>query len=156
MNYIKQHWFSIMISAFMSYFLLIFILVVVSPQKDDLNRGFIPCSIAQSDKIISCENSGAMCILNGIIKGNLCYMKVFNIGIYNFITAKQPRPWSNYMFTPELKLQENATKDQDDGLKELLKQKPTLITDIEKVKQKNLELQKKLSLNNSEENDERK
>ena len=144
MNYIKQHWFGISVSVFMAYFLLVFIMVAISPRTDIQNRGFIPCSHEQTEKIINCTKNKALCVIHSAVRGNFCYMKVFNLGLWKFLSGKQSRPWSNYLFAQET--QQNNEKYQEE-INKLLEEDPNLIDGIEDLKEKNRELLKKINKN---------
>jgi len=145
MNYIKQHWFGMGISCFMAYFLLVFIMVAISPQSDGKNRGFLPCSQEQTEKIINCQKNKVLCVLSASVRGNICYMKVLNQGVWNFITGKQSRPWSNYLFEPEIIQNKEQNNDYEAEMQQLLAENPTLLEDMEKIKEKNQELLEKIN-----------
>lgn len=145
MNYIKQHWFGMSISCFMAYFLLIFIMVAISPQNDEKNRGFIPCSYEQTEKIISCRENKLICVLSASLRGNVCYMKVMNKGLWDFITGKQPRPWSNYLFEPEIVQNDGKDAEYEAEIQKVMEENPTLVDDMEKIKEKNRELLEKIN-----------
>ena len=145
MNYIKQHWFGMGISCFMAYFLLVFIMVAVSPQNDEKNRGFIPCSHEQTEKIINCQKNKVFCVLSASVRGNVCYMKVLNKGFFDFVIGKQPRPWSNYLFTPEIVQNPEKDAQYEAELQAILAENPTLVEDMEKIKEKNQELLEKIN-----------
>ena len=44
MTFLKHHWFGLILSLFMLAYLLVFVLVLLSPRYDMQKRGFIPCT----------------------------------------------------------------------------------------------------------------
>ena len=147
MKYLKNHWFGILISVFMAYFLTVIILVVISPKEDAKNRGFIPCSDTQMQNIKNCKKNRITCIICSSLQGNLCYMKVVNKGMVDFLLGRQTFPWSNYLFSPE----PEPAEYQDEEVQKILQEHPELIKSMEDIKEKNRILMEKIN-NNQEDN----
>lgn len=103
MNFIKTHWLGL-ISGFLIFcFLVMFILVLLSPRLDAKKRGFIPCTEAMAETMLNCsENNKYSCMFKAVIGNSWCDMKVIGFGLKNWLGGHQSYPWSNYIFVPEL------------------------------------------------------
>lgn len=101
MSYIKLHWFGILVSTFVAWVLLVFVLVLFSPRQDIQGRGFIPCTETMADKMLGCTENKTWCMLGAIVDNSFCDMKVVAKGFGLWTTRQQARPWSNYLFIPE-------------------------------------------------------
>ena len=64
--------------------------------------------------------------MRNVINGNLCYAKVVNRGLVDFVSAKQPTPWSNYLFKAETIPDDKAYYPSEDELSNLLKEEPEM------------------------------
>lgn len=125
MNFFKEHWFGFIISVFMAYAIVVFALVAVSPHSDTQNRGFVPCTNKMMGTLASCDGKYS-CFLRNVINGNLCYAKVVNRGLVDFVSAKQPTPWSNYLFEAETISDDKDYYPSEDELSNLLKEEPEM------------------------------
>ena len=138
MKYITEHWLGIICSFLIFCFLVMFILVLLSPRQDTQKRGFIPCTEKMVEQMSNCqEESKFSCMLTSILKNSWCDMSVIAKGINNWIHGKQTFPWSNYIFIP--------TRPQDEDFdaearKEYLQKNPDFQTEMQQLKEKHMEL----------------
>ena len=134
-DFIKYHWFGLLISILFGLFLIEFFLVLFSPHVDNQNRGFVPCTSAMSEQIETC-NKRKLCILNAVYNNYICDNKVIGEGLLLWIKGKQPRPWSNYIFSPEI-----PTYEDYEGLKEYYLSNPDIVNEMAELKEKHKELE---------------
>jgi len=139
LKFIKYHWFGLFISIIIGLLLVQFTLVLISPHHDAKQRGFSICTQEMSDQIAFCDSQN-WCILKSIIKNTFCDTKIIITGAKNWISGQQPRPWSNYIFVPVL----SQTEEPDQDLEEYYQSQPDLAQQIEQLKQKNQQLEKKI------------
>lgn len=139
MNFIKKHWFGLLISIIIFAYAIIFVLVLASPKQDLQKRGFIVCTEEFVFNAYGCE--GSMCLVGAIYKNSACEAKVISKGFVNWIKGEQKTPWSNYLFEPELAVEEEV----DVELQEFYDDNPNLIYDIEKLKRLSEELENERS-----------
>lgn len=144
LNFFKNHWFGFLISVFSIFFVAMILIVVSAPRQDKLERGFIPCTKAMMDEMLACpEDGGSFCIAKTIVHNSVCDISVIFKGVTNWVQGKQPRPWSNYFFEPEIesKLQ---SENVDEELEEFYRQNPDLQEQMKKLNQEREKLDKKL------------
>jgi len=102
MNFIKNHWFGIIISFIIFVFFLLFVLVLLSPRQDQQRRGFIPCTEVFVEELLQCEKNKVWCLIKSSVSNSWCDIKVIGNGFSMWAEGKQKFPWSNYIFTPDL------------------------------------------------------
>lgn len=136
MNFIKTHWFGLLISIFVLFYMLVSTLVLIAPRKDSELRGFTACTEVFALEVKACD--GSKCVLKKIVSNSWCDIKVVCSGFADWVSGKQPRPWSNYLF--DLEYEEEVEEDMDEGLQEFYETNPNLIYDIEELKRLNEEL----------------
>ena len=124
MNYIKQHWFGLLLGLFLLSCSLLFLTVLFSPRQDNQGRGFIPCTEQMAAKLYDCDGY-KMCMLGAILNNSKCDAGVVFSGFKNWINGTQPRPWSNYFFEPELDEEETEAE-----VAEFYKDNPNLQQDM--------------------------
>ena len=140
MNFIKYHWFNLLIALIIIFVMGFTILIALSPREDLQNRGFIPCTQELADTITSCQGN-MWCSTKAIIKNSACDAKVIGDGIKLWIAGKQKTPWSNYIFTPDL----TPTDDILQKNTELFYQEnPNFLEDFAKVKQEHQKLEESI------------
>ena len=139
LNFIKYHWFGLLISTAFGLFLVQFFIVLFAPHHDLQNRGFVPCTNQMAEQVETC-NYAKICVLKAVSDNTFCDTKVIVSGFSKWIKGEQPRPWSNYFFVPEYPQQ---TEDPDEELEEFYKENPDLQEQMQKIKQQYLELEKK-------------
>lgn len=114
-SFIKEYWFGLLISFILLVGFLFFLLILLAPRYDMQRRGFIPCTEALAQNLQSCPQEGKYrCILEGIMQNSWCDAKVIGSGFKLWLGGKQPAPWSNYIFKPELPSGENPKDELDD------------------------------------------
>ena len=82
-------------------FLLVLILVIIAPKQDAKQRGFVKCTQNMVSQLIDCDKA-VLCSIKAIVRNSLCDIKVINTGISKWLKGEQERPWSNYIFEPEV------------------------------------------------------
>ena len=122
MNFIKRYWFGTLLISIICCFFTLFILLIISPKQDIQNRGFIKCTQQMIDNLYDC-NRKVWCSIKAIGENTLCDIKVVSEGFDLWLNNKQPYPWSNYIFEPEL--DKNPYFD-DEGRDEYLKNNPSI------------------------------
>ena len=135
MQFIKIHWFGLIVSLVVFWYVLLFALVLISPKQDNLERGFIPCTKKLQENINSCT-TGNLCVLKHIIKNSACDSGVIISGLNLWIKGEQKNPWANYIFIPEIN-----SEEIDEGLKEFYAEHPNLEEEMQTLKKLNEELE---------------
>src|SRR5574344_1083757 len=137
MTFLKHHWFGFLISVIMLFFVIIFVLVLFSPKSDIKKRGFISCTDSMADSMLSCPTKGKIwCMLKSISANTLCESKVVLVGFSSWIKGEQPRPWSNYLFEPEIvKSQPYA------GEEKFYEENPNIGGEMEQLRSQNIQLE---------------
>lgn len=143
--WLKNRWFGLLISAFLLLLLLYFAVIFASPRYDMQNRGFIPCTEKMAEEIIACKENRLSCTFMAIWRNNLCDLEVIHQGWQNWRQKKQPSPWSNYLFIPELPVDELT---EDPVLREYYKNHPDTAAEMEQLQKLNKELEKNESAQN--------
>ena len=100
MNFIRRYWFGSLMFFIIGCFLLLFVLLIISPKQDAKGRGFIKCTQEMVDNLSTC-NKKFYCSIMAVIKNTTCDVDVVIEGISLWIDKKQPTPWSNYIFEPQ-------------------------------------------------------
>ncbi len=112
--FVKENWFGLLTSFILLAGFLFFLLILLSPRYDLQRRGFIPCTEALAQGLQSCPQEGKYnCIFTEIMKNSWCDAKVIGSGFKLWLNGKQPAPWSNYIFKPELSDSENVPNEFD-------------------------------------------
>ena len=101
MSFVKRYWFSGFIGLVLMCFVFVFVLILLAPKQDLKGRGFIPCTEEMVEDLLNC-NKGMWCSIKTIVKNNVCALGVIGEGVSRWMKGKQPAPWSNYIFEPEL------------------------------------------------------
>ena len=141
MNFIKNHWFGLIVSLVTLAFLCVFALVLVAPHQDEQKRGFVPCTEKMAEQLHECRGQN-LCALESVINNTLCNIKVVGQGISLWIAGKQTRPWSNYLFEPELK-QPTAADDfeTEESLEEYYQNNPDISLEMSELYKLNQQLE---------------
>lgn len=112
--FVKEYWFGLLTSFILLVGFLFFLLVLLSPRYDLQKRGFIPCTETFAQNLQLCPRDGKYrCVFSEIMKNSWCDAKVIGSGFKLWVTGKQPAPWSNYIFKPELSESENDADELD-------------------------------------------
>ncbi len=101
MSRIKKNWFTALVFVIVALFMLTVALVLIAPKQDVKMRGFVKCSRTLAEKLENCEGT-LWCSAKSVLACSVCDVKVVARGISDWQKGKQPYPWSNYIFIPEL------------------------------------------------------
>lgn len=138
-SFFKHYWFGLLTSIILFVGFLFFLLVLVSPRQDLQKRGFIPCTEAMAEGMMSCPTDGKVrCVLGYILENTWCDMRVVGKGLSLWLSGEQKTPWSNYIFTPEL---EDSEDTEDEELIQFRKENPHLDLELEYMKKLNKQLE---------------
>lgn len=144
MNFIKRYWFGGVLTTLICCFVILFVLLVISPKQDAKNRGFVKCTQLMITSLSDCNRS-IWCSVKTISENTWCNVKVVAEGVKLWLDNKQPTPWANYLFEPQII--ENSFFDEE-AIEEYLKNNP----DVKKEMMRLDELRK--GLENEENNQE--
>lgn len=138
MNFIKTHWFGLLTGAVIFVFFVMFILILLSPRQDLQRRGFIPCTETMADALLECSDHKISCLVKAVVKNSACDLRVIGRGMKDWASGKQPAPWSNYIFIPELPPQDSF---DEEARAEYLKKNPNTKQEMLELKKLNEELE---------------
>lgn len=139
MRFIKTHWFGLLISLVVLFFVLVFVLVLFSPRHDVKKRGFIPCTEEMVSDMLSCENKN-FCMLKVVVKNSFCDSQIIISGVKSWALGQQQTPWANYFFTPEFA----PTQEPEAGLQEFYDENPHVTANMEELRKLNQNLEKEI------------
>ena len=137
MTFIKNYWFGTLIGALLLGFLLLFVLIMISPKQDAKGRGFVLCTQEMVDDLLICDKK-ISCSIGAIFRNTICDIKVIGKGVSYWIKGKQPYPWSNYIFEPEIP--KNTYVDEA-AREEYLSEFPETAKEMQMLKKLNKELE---------------
>ena len=100
MTFIRRYWFGACLSLLFVFFIVLAVLILISPRQDLEGRGFTRCSQNMVEDLWHCEQK-ISCGIGAIVSNNWCITKVVGKGIVLWLEGKQQRPWSNYIFEPK-------------------------------------------------------
>ena len=138
MDFINKHWFGLLTGFIIFIFGVLFILVLLSPRQDAQRRGFIPCTEAMAEKILSCEKNKVFCLLSVVVQNTWCDIKVVGTGMQKWAKGQQTTPWENYIFIPELPADEDFDAE---ARAEYLKTSPNIEEEMKRLHELNKELE---------------
>ena len=101
MNFIKHYWFGSFIGLLLFCFVCVVVLILLAPKQDIQRRGFIPCTEKMIERLFDCDKK-IWCSAKVIVRNSGCVFRVIGDGFSDWLKGKQPMPWSNYIFEPEL------------------------------------------------------
>lgn len=101
MNFIKRYWFGGILALIVCCFLLLFVLLIISPKQDARGRGFVKCTQTLISSLSECDRK-IFCSIKAISQNTLCDIAVVVDGFQLWIDNKQAKPWSNYLFEPDV------------------------------------------------------
>jgi hypothetical protein len=110
MNFIKRYWFAGLLAFIVGCFLLLFVLLILSPKVDAKGRGFVKCTYEMIDNLTDCDKA-FWCSVGSVMKNTWCNVNVVAEGVGLWLDDKQAYPWSNYIFEPEIA--EDSFIDED-------------------------------------------
>ena len=129
-NFVKKHWFTVLMSLLVAFYLMVFVFVLVSPKVDKQNRGFIPCTQEMTVKVLENKQQSSSRLIKIVLDNTFCDIKVVTKGFTDWLRGKQPTPWANYFFEPEV--EQNETQDDEELLK-FYEENPYLSEDMKKL-----------------------
>ncbi|MBE6448078.1 MAG: hypothetical protein E7018_02125 [Alphaproteobacteria bacterium] len=138
MNFVRHHWFGLIMSIVVCAFMLMFVLVLLSPRQDAKKRGFIPCTETLAENILSCQKNKVFCLLSAVVKNSWCDAKVIGAGFSMWVGGEQSTPWANYIFEPEIVFD---GIDDPEAREQYLKENPNLKTEMIELKRLSEELE---------------
>lgn len=143
MQFIKTHWFGLLVSVVVFLFLCVFALVLAAPHQDEQKRGFVPCTEKMAEELHDCDRRN-ICVLGSVVKNTFCNIKVIGEGVKLWLTGRQPAPWSNYLFAPDVK-RPSAVDDvePEESLEEYYRDTPDIAAEMENLKELNQQLENK-------------
>lgn len=123
------------------FFLCVFALVLAAPHQDEQKRGFVPCTETMAEELRGC-NGRNMCVLGSVVDNTFCNVGVIGEGLKLWMTGKQPAPWSNYLFEPEIK-RPSATDDvePEESLEEYYQNTPDIAAEMDELQKLNQQLE---------------
>ncbi len=137
MKLIKNYWFGGLIGIFLTCFVLLFAVILIAPKQDAKGRGFVACTQKMIDNLFECDKA-FWCSIGAISENTLCDIKIIGKGLVDWSNKKQPYPWSNYIFEPEINV--NPYIDEKEH-KEYLAEFPQTVQEMIKLKELNKELE---------------
>lgn len=141
LNFIKIHWFGLIAAILGLLFLVLFVLIAVSPRQDQLGRGFIPCTQNMVMQMLRCTENKFWCMTKAVARNTLCDIGVVKKGVKLWLEGAEPTPWASYLFEPVLEIHENG--DMHEDLIRFYEQNNNLNTDMQNLDQARLELERK-------------
>lgn len=142
MAFIKNYWFGTLLGLAVSAFMLMLMLILIAPKQDVQNRGFVYCTQNLIDDLADC-NRALWCSSKAVSKNTWCDIKIIADGFLLWMDNKQPKPWSNYIFKPELP--QNSFVDEE-ARAEYLKQYPDVKQEMESLHKLRKELENEQNL----------
>lgn len=139
MQFLKNHWFGFIISIIVAVFMLEFILVLIAPQQDEQNRGFVPCTQKMAAEVYDC-NKSSFCVLSAVIDNSFCNLGVIGKGLKLWVSGKQSAPWSNFLFEPTVADEKEAEISQEE-LQEFYQKNPNISGEMKELKKLNDKLE---------------
>lgn len=137
MNFIKHYWFNLLMALVIVFGMGFTVLIALSPREDMQKRGFIPCTEQLADEVSACGGN-LWCTAKAVFNNGRCDAKVILRGFRLWLKGEQPRPWSNYIFIPEIKPADNALYENSELF---YQENPEYRQDFEKLKQNHQKLE---------------
>lgn len=128
MSFIKHHWFGLLIAIFIAFFACFLLLIILAPKQDLKGRGFIPCIQTMTEDLLACERQ-LFCSVKAVLKNTGCNIAVIGQGFKDWTAGIQPKPWSNYIFEPEL----SSSYVDEEFRQEYLKNHPDVKAEMERL-----------------------
>lgn len=132
--------------SFVLFVMYLSVVLALSPKKDVLKRGFIPCTEQMVLNVGACERGDMFCPLKWLWQDTKCNTSVVLDGLGAWIKGNQPTPWSSYLFEP---VEEKISEDEEpyEGNVSLEMNELNLHHDFIKEKLKELEEAKNREMN---------
>ena len=146
MNFIKRHWFNLLMALIIVLSMGLTLLVAFSPKEDKLDRGFIPCSKLLAENVTSCKGN-FWCTIKAVIKNSACDTKIIFNGLKMWVHGEQSAPWSNYFFEPDLSHLKNPLNENAELF---YQENPNYLQDFEDLKQEHKKLEESIQHDETE------
>lgn len=146
-----KHWFNektlfwTFATLFVSVFVILAVLLVISPKVDLENRGFVSCTnkFIKDIEICSVKESKyrmIVCGFEAVTDNTLCDFKIVGEGISKWAKGKQKTPWENYLYEPKLPVTKNDMFDNsadkiDPEFEKLVLEHKKLNSEIDSLKE---------------------
>ena len=130
MNFIKSHWFGILICLWLVLFVAMMVVVLIAPHNDAKNRGFAFCTHNLINTLENC-NRKIICSTKAITDNTVCDIKIITNSFYKWLKGDNRFPWSDYIFSPE----KSFSYIDEEERKEYLNEFPDTLEEMEKLKQ---------------------
>lgn len=152
-TFLKYYWFGLLMSFILLVGFMFFLLILLSPRYDVQKRGFIPCTEALAQNLLSCpQENKYSCGIKHILANSWCDLKVIGKGWKDWGQGKQSAPWSNYIFEPELP---NMPAEDDEFYAEYIKKGITPTADMQNLIKMSDELETQISAAKEEKKNEK-
>lgn len=125
----KNDWFLYLLLIFFCLFFVFVLIILISPHHDVKNRGLSFCTQNLINDLEDCSHKFA-CSANALWQNTKCDISIIIQGFENWIQDKQPNPWCNYIFEPELPLDSYFDKEE---IEEYMKEYPDTKEQIKKL-----------------------
>lgn len=130
MTFVKTHWFGLLIGFWLLAFVIMLVLIIISPKYDLKNRGFTYCTQCLVDDLQDCDRAFG-CSIKAVTRSTWCDIKIIAEGLSLWYNGKQPAPWSNYIFTPEINTAFDDTNDKD--MAKYLEENPDTVAHMQEL-----------------------
>ena len=90
------------LGLFFAFVVYMTTVMYISPRQDLQKRGFIPCTETLVYNITDCKPGQIKCPLQYLWQDMQCNVRVIADGFVLWSRGKQERPWSNYLFEPQV------------------------------------------------------
>ncbi|MBR6355815.1 MAG: hypothetical protein IKR92_03065 [Alphaproteobacteria bacterium] len=129
------------------FFGVVYLTVVMylSPRQDMQERGFIPCTKQLVIALQDCPTGKLGCPFKLLAEDMACNIGVVGTGAANWVKGKQPTPWANYLFEPQLSeaddvSAENKQSAEMDALKAQSRFVEQKLKELEEAKHRQLNI----------------
>lgn len=152
-SFFRHYWFGLLISSILMVSFLLFLLVLVSPRQDVQKRGFIPCTEALAQNLLSCSQENKYsCGIKHILANSWCDIKVIGRGWKDWWQGKQASPWSNYIYEPQ---HSDSVEENDEFYAEYKAKGISPELDMQNLIKMSQELDEKIAREEKEKQDEK-
>ena len=116
-------------------------MMYLSPRRDIQRRGFIPCTEQLVFDLQTCNAGSLGCPFKFLVRDTGCNIGVVYTGAVAWIKGRQPTPWANYLFEPEVYADDALTEDMP-TVAEAREEMSDLAAQSRFIEQKQQELEK--------------
>lgn len=142
MGFLRRNYFGIIIVIFILLSAMFFTIIIISPKEDTQKRGFVMCTEKFVTNASQCKDKAFSCISKHIWYDFTCNLSVISDGFSLWVSGEQEKPWSNYIYEPDL-LSHNIDLYNQDGIETLYEENPNILEDMQQVRLLNKEMEKK-------------